>query len=76
MSAADFEAVANCVIAASAAVGLIAWLWRARERVGLWYRRKKRENVLNIALPLSVATLVAAILIIRSDLKEQRKESS
>ena len=73
MTAVGVQTVADCVIAASAAIGLAAWLWRAPRRVGVWYRRKRRDSVLNVALPLSLATLIAAVLIARSDLEKQRE---
>ena len=50
MTAADVQAIAESVIAISAAGAVVAWALRTHRKIGSWRKRRRRDAVLNAPL--------------------------
>lgn len=48
VTAADWTAVADWVVAASILTGLISWLWRQRQAAAAWFTRRWRRKVATV----------------------------
>ncbi len=67
MTAADIQAVAECVTAVTAAGAVAAWILRTRRKVGEWRKRRQRDAILGVVVPMCAATLVLAVILASRD---------
>jgi hypothetical protein len=48
VTAADWSAIAEWVLAAAVIAGLISWLWRQRQTVSTWFTHRWRKRVISV----------------------------
>lgn len=61
MTAADVQAVADSVIALSAAGAVVAWLRRTPRKIWAWRKRKRRDEILECVVPICLIVLTVAL---------------
>jgi hypothetical protein len=63
VTAADVQAIAESVIAVSAAGAVLTWLYRTSRRAWKWRRNKRAKRVRDDAFPLVIG-VVAVVLVL------------